>query len=590
MKKMVDIKKVRAGQKLGGENGKGFRNSPPQIRPAAEDTGKIRHPADATGVSGLEPGMRLALYARVSTQMQEKEETVTSQIAELSQHAQLQNLVIPSEFHFVDEGYSGSTLARPALDALRDKVAEGAIDMVLIHDPDRLARDYVHQMLLVEEIERTGCRFHFVRRPIGVTPDERLLLQMQGVIAEYERAKIRERTRRGKLHRMRCGEIVTGRRTFGYKYIPRSGDNLARFEIVPEEAAAVRGLFSWFVDERLSLRGVTSRLNTEALVKPLRGGRWTKSSIHNIIRNSMYHGTGHANRVEAILPSKDRPLQPIYRKYPKTGKRERPREEWLAFSCPPIISEETYQLAQERLSGNKELSSRNTKRNYLLRGLLFCGECGRRFQASTRTGRYICAYTRRQVADDAGVTRCGNETRLPIDGLDGEVWKEVTALIKRPSTLRKYHKILQGKLLPKACSDSDLAARKEKLDQRIRRINDLYVRGEIGRDDHTGRLKLVKEELHKVTSKIAKLKEQLLEDHEVEQMLQSFSAFSSAIKEEIDDVDFATRRQIVENMVKRVVIGKKDVTIEYAVALKNSKLCPTNRNQRPTAVAAVLSK
>ena len=146
--------------------------------------------------------MRIALYARVSTQMQEKEETVSSQIDELARYAQLQGLSIPDELRFVDEGYSGSTLARPALDALRDKVAEGLVDAVLVHDPDRLARDYVYQMLLVEEVERHGCRFHFVRRPIGTTPDEKLLLQMQGVIAEYERAKIRERTRRGKMHRM----------------------------------------------------------------------------------------------------------------------------------------------------------------------------------------------------------------------------------------------------------------------------------------------------------------------------------------------------------------------------------------------------
>ena len=576
MGKTVDIKKVCSGQELGGEDGKGFRNAPPKISPTAEAARKARGSVDATGVSGLESGMRLALYARVSTQMQEKEETVTSQIEELVNYARLQGLAIPDEFRFVDEGYSGSTLARPALDALRDKVAEGVVDAVLVHDPDRLARDYVYQMLLVEEIERHGCRFYFVRRPIGVTPDEKLLLQMQGVIAEYERAKIRERTRRGKMHRMRCGEIVTGRRTFGYKYFSRSGDNPAKFEILPEEADAVRRIFAWFVDDRMSVRGVAARLNAEGLVKPLRGGWWTCTSVHNILRNSMYYGTGHANKAEAVLPRPDRPFQPVYRKYPKTGKRERPREEWLTFACPHVIPEETYQLAQERLSSNKALSSRNTKRDYLLRGLLVCGECGRRFQASTQTGRYICTYTRRQIAEGAGVARCGNNTRLPITGLDGEVWREVASLVKRPSTLRKYHRILQGKLLPKACSDSDLSAKRESLEQRIRRINDLYVRGDIGKDDHAGRLKLVKSELHKVTSKIAKLKEQMLEDKEVEQMLQSFSSFSSAIKKEIDDVDFATRRQIIENMVKRVIIEKNGVTIEYAVSLKNSKLCPTS--------------
>lgn len=576
MKKSVDIKKIHAGQKLGGEDGEGSRNAPPQVSRAAAGSGKAGCADVATGATGLEPGMKLALYARVSTQMQEKEATVASQIEELVCHARLQGLDIPDTLRFVDEGYSGSTLARPALDALRDKVAEGAVEAVLVHDPDRLARDYVHQMLLVEEIERHGCRFHFVRRPIGVTPDERLLLQMQGVIAEYERAKIRERTRRGKLHRMRCGEIVTGRRTFGYKYFPRSGDEPARFDVVPEEADALRGMFNWFVEGRMSIRGVAARLNEEGLVKPLRGGRWTSGSIHHILRNSMYHGTGHANRVEAVLPGRDRPLRPVYRKYPKTGKRERPREDWLPFGCPPIIDEETYQLAQERLSSNKELSSRNTRKDYLLRGLLFCGRCGKKIKASTNTGRYICAYTRRQVAEEAGVPRCDNETRLPIAGLDGEVWREVAALIKKPSTLRKYHKILKCKLLPKACSDSELPARKKRVEQRIQRINDLYVRGDIGRDDHAERIKIAKEELHKITSKIDRIKEQLIEDKEVERMLQSFSAFSAAIKGEVDMVDFDTRRHIVENMVKGITIGKNAVTIEYAAPLKNSNLCPTN--------------
>lgn len=575
MKIKVDIKKVRSGQKSGGAVGKDIRNAPPPVRPTAGDKRNPMPEFNATGTSGLEPGMRLALYARVSTQMQEKEETVVSQIDELVHHALVQGLAIPDDNRFVDEGYSGSTLVRPGLDSLRDKVAAGEVDMVLVHDPDRLARDYVYQMLLVEEIERHGCRFHFVRRPIGVTPDEKLLLQMQGVIAEYERAKIRERTRRGKLHRMRCGEIVTGRRTFGYKYLPKSGDSPAKFVIVPDEAAVISEIFAWFIGERISIRSVATRLNEDGRVKPLRGNSWTSASIHHILRNSMYHGTGYANRVESVLPINDRPLQPVYRKYPKTGKRERPREDWLPFNCPPIITEETYQLAQDRLSINKELSSRNTKKDYLLRGLMVCGECGRKFQASSQAGKYICPYARRQMAGSAGITRCCNETRMPINDLDAEVWKEVTALIKKPSTLRKYHKMLQGKLLPRSCSDSDLVAHKAKLEQRIYRINDLYVRGEIGKDEHVRRLKLVKEELYKVTSKIAKLKEQLLEDKDVEQMLQSFSTFSSAIKDEIDEVDFATRRHIVENIVRKVIVGKKNVTIEYAAPLKNSKLCPT---------------
>lgn len=523
--------------------------------------------------------MRLALYARVSTQMQEKEETVASQIAELVREAGDHDIEVPEACRFVDAGYSGSVLGRPALDSLRDKVAEGVFDAVLVHDPDRLARNYMHQMLLVEEFERHGCRLHFARRPIGQTPDELLLLQMQGVIAEYERAKIRERTRRGKLHRMRNGEIVAGRRMFGYRYFPKQGEVPARYEVEPQEAEVIRAVFEWFANGRYSIRGVAARLNEDAAVKPLRGGQWTSSNIHNILRNSMYYGVGHANRVEAILPVTDRPLQPVYRKYAKTGKRERPREEWLPFSCPPIIDEESYQLAQDRLGRNKELSARNTRKDYLLRSLIVCAECGRRFQASTQTERYFCAYTRRQIADGHGVPCCTNSTRPRITELDAAVWREVETLIKRPSTLRRYHKMLQGKLLPAACADGDLAVRKARLEERIRRINDLYVRGDIERAGHAERIRAAKEELHKITSRMDRLKEQFLEDEEIERMLQSFTSFAGVIKGELGDVDFPTRRHIVENMVKRIVIAKTAVTIEYAASLKRSNLCTTSRDQ-----------
>jgi len=579
MEKALNIKKVRGKPQFRSANIQGLRGPSPQSRQASNVAVESCGAEEAAGVAGLEPGMRLALYARVSTQMQEKEETVASQIAELVRDASRYGLEVPDEYRFVDAGYSGSVLERPALDALRDKVAEGTFDAVLVHDPDRLARNYVHQMLLVEEFERHDCRLHFVRRPIGRTSDERLLLQMQGVIAEYERTKIRERTRRGKMHRMRNGEIVAGRRTFGYKYFSKQGDSPARFEIIPEEAEAIRKVFDWFANGLASIRGVAARLNQEGTAKPVRGGRWSSSNIHNILRNSMYYGVGHANRVEAVHPLRDRPLQPVYRKYPKTGKRERPRGEWLPFSCPPILAEETYQLAQDRLARNKELSSRNTQKDYLLRSLIVCEDCGRRFQASTQTGRYICAYTRRQVAEGNGVACCGNTTRPRIADLDNAVWREVATLIKRPSTLRKYHRQLQGKILPKTCSDGDLIARKDRQEERIRRINDLYVRGDIDRSGHAVKIKVAKEELHKITSRIDKLKEHHLEDDEIARMLQSFTSFSSSIKQEIDEVDFAVRRQIVENMVKSIIIGKKDITIEYAAPLVKSNLCTTNRDQ-----------
>jgi site-specific DNA recombinase len=521
--------------------------------------------------------MRLALYARVSTQLQEREETVASQIAELVDHAGRHGLMVPDECRFVDEGYSGSSLARPALDALRDKVAEGKFDAVLVFDPDRLSRSYVYQMLLLEEFERSGCALVFTRRPIGRSSDERLLLQMQSVIAEYERAKILERTRRGKLHRMRQGEIVSGRRTFGYKYFPKSGDHPARFETIPEEAEAVKRIFDWFVNDGLTLRAVAGRLASEK-VGPTRGGRWTGANVRYILRNSMYHGTGHANRVEAVLPRQGRPLEPVYRKYPKTGKRERPPDEWQPFRCPAIIDEETFLLARDRLQANKELSARNTKSEHLLRGLIKCGVCGRRMQSHAHEGKYACRYTRRSVAEEFGLAVCANNARIPIAALDRAVWSEVAAMVRRPSALRKYHKRLRGGMLPKASSGGDPAGKRAKLEEQLRRVNDLYIREAIGRNEHAERIKRLKAELHDVTVRIEKLKAEKIDDEEVEQMLESFSRFASAVKTQTAEADFATRRHIVENMVKAVVIDKNSATIEYAAPLKRSNLCMTNHN------------
>jgi hypothetical protein len=151
---------------------------------------------------------RVALYARVSTARQEQEQTVASQVAALEQAARALGVSVPPERRYIDEGVSGARLDRPGLDALRDAAADGLVDLVLIHCPDRLARNYVHQHVLIEELTRRGVALHFVERPVTERAEDRLLVQMQGVIAEYERAKIIERTRRGKLHKLRTGQML----------------------------------------------------------------------------------------------------------------------------------------------------------------------------------------------------------------------------------------------------------------------------------------------------------------------------------------------------------------------------------------------
>src|SRR5271165_5860194 len=165
---------------------------------------------------------------------------------------------------YVDDGYSGSRLDRPALDRLRDAAADGLLDVVFVHCPDRLARNFVHQQILVEELQKRGVEVHFVERPIGERAEDRLLVQMQGVIAEYERAKIIERTRRGRAHKLRSGRLIpfTSQAPYGYA-ITRVGPAGERVVVVDEiEAENVRAMFRWVLDEAMSARAVAKRLNS----------------------------------------------------------------------------------------------------------------------------------------------------------------------------------------------------------------------------------------------------------------------------------------------------------------------------------------
>ena len=181
---------------------------------------------------------QVAIYARVSSDQQAERHTIDSQLSELTARVARDGHIVHDDRLFVDNGHSGASLVRPALEHLRDLIALAAIDTLYVHAPDRLARSYAHQVLLLEEFARAGTEVVFLNRPIGDTPEDSLLLQLQGMFAEYERAKMLERSRRGKRHRAQAGAVsVLSRAPFGYRYITReAGGGDARYEIDEHEA------------------------------------------------------------------------------------------------------------------------------------------------------------------------------------------------------------------------------------------------------------------------------------------------------------------------------------------------------------------
>src|SRR5690242_2617017 len=231
--------------------------------------------------------MQVALYARVSSEQQSEARTIESQIADLRARIAGQGLLLSPELEFVDNGYSGATLIRPALERLRDVAAAGGIDRLYVHCPDRLARNYAHQVLLLEEFLRAGVEVNFLNREVGQTPEDQLLLQVQGMIAEYERAKILERSRRGKRHAAQGGSVsVLSGAPYGYRYVSKhDGDGEARFDVLLEEARVVRQVFSWVGQDRCSIGEVCRRLN--AAKEKTRTGKtvWDRSTVWDMLKN-----------------------------------------------------------------------------------------------------------------------------------------------------------------------------------------------------------------------------------------------------------------------------------------------------------------
>jgi len=241
-----------------------------------------------------------AVYARVSSEKQEQEQTIASQLDALYQAAEARGYALTAGLVFVDEGYSGARLDRPGLERLRDVVAAGTVAAVLVHAPDRLARYYAYQVVIIEELTHTGCEVIFLNHAFGESPEEQMLLQVQGVFAEYERALIAERTRRGRLFAARQGRVNWGGDPpYGYRYSRKTDSTPSQLLVDTGEAAIVQQMYRWLVEEQLSSYAIQQRLTDQGLPtrRPNTQG-WAQSRVIHILRNSIYTGEAWYNRTQ----------------------------------------------------------------------------------------------------------------------------------------------------------------------------------------------------------------------------------------------------------------------------------------------------
>ena len=325
--------------------------------------------------------MQAALSARVSSAQQAEAHTVASQVTALRERIAAEGLAVPEALQVIDAGYSGATLVRPALERLLDLASGGAVDRLYVHSPDRLARQYAYQVLLVDEFQRAGVELLFLNRELGQSPEDELLLQVQGMMAADERAKIMERHRRGKLHAARAGAVnVLSGAPYGYRDVPKyAGQGQARDDLVTDEARVVRQVFEWIGRDRLTIGQVCRRLTQAGELTRTGKTLWDRSAVGGMRKNPAYRG------VAAFGKTRQGPLRPrrrAQRKRPWQPRRaistdDVPAEAWRRIPVPAIVEPELFAAVQEQLRDNQR-HARPSRRGalYLLQGLVQGQQCG----------------------------------------------------------------------------------------------------------------------------------------------------------------------------------------------------------------------
>jgi site-specific DNA recombinase len=508
---------------------------------------------------------RATLYVRVSTDEQADKFSIPSQLRELRALAQKKGYEIPSGYEFVDDGYSGENTERPALTKLRTAVRARAVDVVLAYDPDRLARRLSIQCVLADEIEAAGASLEFLNMERANTPDGRLFFNIRGAFAEYEREKIRERTARGRMEMARLGHRPPAKAPYGYIM-----DKAARRIVVHEgEAAVVRQIFAWAEAGR-SIRSMMMQLRQEG-IRTRKGSPWAISSVQYLLKYRPYIGEGVYN---------------VHGYTKQAGLRVtqvKPEAEWVRFALPSIITPPIFARVQQRLARNKEVvvGRRATRQVYVLRGLLRCGYCGKRYSGmSTKGNRLVYRCNGNNSAAD---TRC-SASLLQAEVIEGQVWRTISNLIRNPEALRQD---IEQRAASLGAQDAEIRSAVEHVKRQLsdvqrreRRLLDLYMVEEKASPDAVrAKMNELGDERRLLEARLRDAEEVAKRDGVREQQYAAVAAWCARVRRGLDRLDRAGQQQLLREAVERIVVTPEAVEITTSFA---NALPVVRRDQSPS--------
>jgi site-specific DNA recombinase len=521
-----------------------------------------------------------AIYARVSSARQKEQETIGSQTAALRAHAGQLGLDVPEQWIFEDDGHTGASLVRPALERLRDLVCQVPVDVLLVYSPDRLARKYAYQALLIEEFAKAGTSVVFVKGPRGDSPEDALLVQFQGMIAEYERAQILERTRRGKTHRAKAGTInVLSGAPFGYRYVRKTEHVDAGYEIVPHEAAIVAELFARYADGGVAIAELTRWMSTLGVATRTGKIRWDRSVIWGMLRNPAYAGRacfGKTMRSEQTA-GLNRTARLAGRSTPRHYTvADRPREDWLEIPVPALVAEDTWARVQRRLADNKRYATRNSRNPSLLQGICACSGCGYAYyRTSTTTTNKKIYYYRCLGSDDYRYEHgrvCANKP-VRADYLDTVVWDHITSLLTEPALIRTE---INNRLAQHRSTDPATAQRKRidaglsKTAQAIKRLINAFQEELISLDELRTRMPDLRSREASLRHQLDALDSQLADREVYLRLADNLEDFLTGLHDKAATATVTERQRVLRLLVKDVLVGPDKITIRHSIPVRSN--------------------
>lgn len=510
--------------------------------------------------------MRAAIYARVSTLRQAKAQKIDEQLERLKARVEQKGFTLEREHVYLDEGYSGASLNRPGLDTLRDAAAMAEFEILLITAPDRLARKYVHQVLLIEELQEHGCQVEFMERPMTSDPNDQLLLQIRGAVAEYERTLITERMRRGRLAKLRAGQLLPWMRVpFGYRTDPERPRDPAGLRVDDYEAAIVQEMFAWYLEQGGTLGSIARRLTQRGVPTPTGKSTWHRSTIRNMLKNSAYIGNAYGHCTH-LVPAKARrsPMEPVGG---GVTINRRPEDEWITVTVPQIVDSETFDLVQEKLSHNQRFALRNNKSHrYLLRTLVSCGTCRQGSNART-TWRGHSYYVCRGHSEIVTEQRCRTR-HVPTTQLDELVWQDLCEVLTHPEHIKDaLQRAHGGEWLPQ-----ELKARLGSLEKAIahierqdQRLLDAYLGGIVEFTEFERKRKELTQRSNALLAQKRQLQATARERAELSGIADSIEKFCEQVKTSLSNATFQQRRSLAELLIDRVVVTDEEVEIRYVI-------------------------